>query len=156
MAQRKKRPEVHLDRALEFLRALWAFDHALERTSKRMQARLGITAEQRMILRIVGRNPSISSGQLATMLHLDAGTISAALRRLEEKSLVVRRKNSPDGRRVSVDLTRKGKQFDHPTEGTVESAVESVLKQVGPTEVRAMHRLLGRLVAALDESHRAL
>jgi DNA-binding MarR family transcriptional regulator len=142
--------ERELGRALEFLRALWALDHALEKTSKRIQAAIGVTAEQRMILRIVGRQPAISSGQLADLLHLDAGTISAALRRLESRRLIVRRRDPKDGRRVTVDLTRQGRKLDVPLVATVESAVETVLSRSRAEELAHTEKVLARLVVALD------
>lgn len=143
---------VELGPVLDFLRALWALNHALERTSKRMQTRLGITAEQRMIIRVVGRHPGVASGRLAKMLHLDAGTISAALGRLEERRLVVRKRDPGDGRRVFIELTPLGKRLDVPKVGTVESAVAAVLKQSRPSELRSIRTVLARLVEALDEA----
>ena len=54
-----------LEPALAFLRELWALDHALGSTSKRMFDRIGITAPQRMVLRFVGKYPGISATELA-------------------------------------------------------------------------------------------
>jgi DNA-binding MarR family transcriptional regulator len=150
---REEPDTVRLGPVLDFLRALWALDHALEQTSKRMQTNLGITAEQRMIIRVVGRYPGIASGRLAQLLHLDAGTISAALRRLEDRRLVVRRRDPTDGRRVFVDLTALGKRLDVAKPATVESAVASALERSRPSELRSFRAVLARLVEALDEGH---
>ena len=43
---------------LEFMRVVWALDHALQKTSKRMETMLGITAPQRLVVRILGRFPA--------------------------------------------------------------------------------------------------
>jgi MarR family transcriptional regulator, organic hydroperoxide resistance regulator len=134
---------------LDFMRQLWALNHALERTSKRMEASLGITAQQRIILRIVGKFPGLAPGRLSRILHVDAGTTSAALRRLEERKLLVRRKDSTDGRRISLVLTAAGRKLDQPTPGTVEMAVESVLTSSPARDVQAVHRLLERLCATM-------
>ena len=58
------RQEKSLEPALAFLRELWALDHALGSTSKRMHDRMGITAQQRMFLRFVGKYPRITTGDL--------------------------------------------------------------------------------------------
>jgi len=142
--------EVKLDPVLDFLRELWALDHAFDRISKRMLARIGITAEQRVLIRIVGETPGISAGDLADLLHVDAGTTSAALRRLEERKLLVRERDPNDGRRVTVDLTPSGKRLNVPRSGTVESAVERTLADSSPSEVRALRRVFARLIEALD------
>ena len=73
MAARKEKP---LEPALAFLRELWALDHALGSTSKRMHDRMGITAEQRMVLRFVGKSPRMTAGELASMLHVEKSTLA--------------------------------------------------------------------------------
>ena len=76
----KQTVDYPLGPELDFLRRLWRLSHALERVSSRMKRRLGVTAQQRMILRCVGKYPGLPAGQLAELLHLDPGTISASLR----------------------------------------------------------------------------
>jgi DNA-binding MarR family transcriptional regulator len=148
--KRNTSEDAGLGPELDFLRELWALEHSLERTSKRMLTRLGITAEQRMVLRIVGRYPGISAGRLAAMLHLDAGTISAALRRMEDRRLLVRRKAPDDARRIALELTATGRKLDVPTEGTIESAVAAALRLCRPAQIRTVRAVLGELIAALD------
>jgi DNA-binding MarR family transcriptional regulator len=151
-ALRKKNTieEPPLGAVLEFLSELWAFEHAVQRTSKRMHSRLGITAEQRMVIRIIGRYPRILAGRLAEMLHLDAGTVSAALRRMEARRLLVRRKDPDDARRVVLELTARGRKLDVSTEGTIESAVAAALGSCRPAEIRSARAVLAKLIAALD------
>jgi len=78
-----------------------------------MEQRLGITAQQRLIVRCVGQFPGMTAGQLAGLLHVDPGTISAALRRLEAKDLVARRKDPRDSRRVSTSSATAARQSPH-------------------------------------------
>ena len=59
-----------LGEVLDFMRMLWSIDHGLQTTSKRMEATLGVTGLQRMVLRLVGRFPGISAGHLARILHV--------------------------------------------------------------------------------------
>ena len=42
---------------LELLRSYWALNHAVERTSKRMSARLGVTAEQPKLRPLIVTDP---------------------------------------------------------------------------------------------------
>jgi len=135
--------------ALEFLRHLSMLNHALERVSSRMDRELGITAQQRLILRCVGKFPGITAGQLATVLHLDPGSISAALKRLESKALLDRRKDPRDKRRVNLGLTAAGRALDRPTDHTVEHGVERLLERVAAPELAATKKLLGVLTDLL-------
>ncbi len=136
--------------ALDFLRRLWRLNHALERASARMEVELGVTAQQRFLLRTVGRFPGITPGQVARVLHVDPGTVSATVRRLEQKGLVQRRRDPADHRRVALGLTRKGHGLDTPTRGTIESAAEELLATRAPGDVATALAVLDALVDHLD------
>lgn len=141
--------ELPLNPALSFLQGIWELDHALERLSGQMERNLGITAPQRFIVRCVGKYPGMTAGQLATMLHLDRGSVSAALRRLERQGLLKRRRDPRDGRRVTLGLTAKGRALDVSRSGTVESAVVHLLESSSKAEIEAARSVLRRLSAAL-------
>ncbi len=145
------RGKTPLEPALAFLRELWALDHALGSTSKRMHDRMGITAEQRMLLRFVGKFPRMTAGELASMLHVEKSTLSLALKRLEGKGLVTRSRDTTDARKSRVVLTREGRKFDRPTVGTVERAVERALLATKPREIDAVRLFLQGLVRLLEE-----
>lgn len=149
------RPKKNLDPVLAFLRMLWAVDHGLGKISKKLLATMGITAEQRMILRFVGASGAVSAGELARLLHVDAGTISASLRRMEEQGLVSRTRGEGDARRVDVELTRRGKAFDVPAKHTAEDAVARALAKAAPRDVAATQRLLEEIVAELGHAYEA-
>jgi DNA-binding MarR family transcriptional regulator len=138
-----------LGEALELMRRLWALNHELERMSGRMSRVLGITAQQRMVLRIVGRFPGIMSGRLSELLCVDAATVSTTMARLEKRGLLRRQRDPRDGRRVSVALTAAGRALDVPTTGTIEAAVETALAESSAADLRGATRLLEALTRAL-------
>ncbi len=139
-----------LEPALDFLQHLWEFNHAVERVSLHMDRTLGVTAQQRLFIRCLGKYPGMTPGQLAKVLHLDRGTVSAALRRLEAKRLVTMRRDPGDKRRLALGLTAKGRGLDHPTPATVEAAVERLLGALGPARVTTVKRALRQLSADLE------
>lgn len=142
---------LKLDPALDFLQRLWALSHALERLSKQMERSLGITAQQRLVLRCLGKFPRMTGGQLAEMLHLDPGTISAHLRNLTRKGLVARRVDAGDRRRVQLALTERGRALVAVKHGTVEHAVERLIARVGVARVASTKSTLEDLAALLFE-----
>lgn len=135
--------------ALALLQRLWALNHALEALSGQMAEHLGVTAQQRLIVRILGRYPGLSAGVLASLLHVDPGTVSAALARLESKRLIERRKDPRDHRRAALGLTARGRELDRATPGTVESALEGLLAEAPAAELEATVRVLEHLTARL-------
>jgi DNA-binding MarR family transcriptional regulator len=147
--------ELPLDPALSFLQRIWELNHALERLSSRMERTLSITASQRFIVRCVGKYPGMTAGQLATILHLDRGSVSAALRRLENQGLLQRRRDSRDRRRITLGLTLKGRAMDVARSGTVESAVVHLLESSSNSEIEVTRSVLRRLSAALGEEEGA-
>jgi len=73
----------------------WAIDHGLQLTSRRMSVALGVTGLQRLVIRLVGKFPGISAGQVATILHLDPSTVTPPGRDLTATT----RRSSP---RISI------------------------------------------------------
>src|ERR687888_5890 len=65
---------------LDFMQRLWAVAHELQSISKRMDAHLGVTGPQRLVVRILGRRPGLSAGELAAILHLHPSTLTGVLR----------------------------------------------------------------------------
>jgi DNA-binding MarR family transcriptional regulator len=86
---------------------------------------------------------------LASLLHLDPGTISAALRRLEARKLISRKRDPDDHRRAFLRLTKKGQALDRGTPGTVENAVEHLLTRVKTRDIRTAVHVLERLTLQL-------
>jgi MarR family transcriptional regulator, organic hydroperoxide resistance regulator len=137
------------------MRLLWAMDHGLRSVSKRMQRRLGVTAPQRLALRLVGRDPSMTPSALAALLHLDRGTLTGILDRLELQSLLVRRPHPEDRRSFKLSLTRQGKRLDREAEGTVEACVRRALESLPKAKVDAAREVLERIARELERASAA-
>ncbi len=134
---------------LEFMRTLWALDHALQSASKRMESRLRITAPQRLVIRILGRYPGISAGELSEILHLHPSTLTGILKRLGDRGLLERRRDPADARRALFSLTAKGRTVDDLRSGTVEAAVRRALTRVRPATVQHAREVAEVLAAEL-------
>ena len=92
----------------------------------------------------------MTPGQLAVLLRVDPGTVSAALNRLELRGLLERRRQARDQRRSSLGLTAAGRVLDKPVQGTVESVVERLLACTPPDQLAATTAVLERLTMLLD------
>ena len=143
-----------LGEVVDFMRLIWRLDHALQRTSKRMQASLGVTGPQRLVMRIVGRFPGIPAGQLAEILHVHPSTLTGVLKRLERRGLVARRRDPRDQRRALIALTAEGRRLEAESEGTVECAVRGALEELSEARIRHTAEVLRDLAARLDAAAR--
>ena len=138
------------DLALDFIRLLWAVDHQLHSASKRMIGRIGLTAPQRLALRFIGREPGIGLGALAARLHLDPGTVTGVVQRLEAADLVTRSRSEGDTRRMHLDLTSRGRALNRQRKGTIEAAVRRTLRAVSAADATAAELVLRRLAKDLE------
>jgi len=133
------------------MRLIWALDHNLQLTSKRMATTMGLTGPQRIVIRLLGQFPGISAGSLALMLHVHPSTLTGVLKRLETRGLIWRNVDPRDGRRALLGLTAEGRQLDVPAQGTVEAAIEAGLSKLAPEKLAAAAETLGEISRALAD-----
>ncbi len=138
-----------LGEVLEFMRLLWAIDHELQSTSKRMEFRMGLTGPQRLVVRLVGQYPGISAGRLAQVMHLHPSTLTGILKRLVLRSLLTREADPLDARKARFTLTEAGHAQNIPSSDTVESAVQRALSRVSPDRLLGAREVLTALAEEL-------
>jgi MarR family transcriptional regulator, organic hydroperoxide resistance regulator len=149
-AEKNKGPQ--LGEVLEFMRLLWAVDHGLQSTSKRMESTLGLTGPQRLVLRLVGRFPGITAGRLAQILHVHPSTLTGVLKRMEKRGLLERKSDPLDGRKALFALTESGRAMDVPATGTVEAAVQRAMARLPRARLIAAQEVLATLAEELGSS----
>lgn len=141
-----------LDPVLDFMRLLWHVEHGLQSMSKRMEATLGITGPQRLVLRIVAERPGLSAGELARIVHLHPSTITGILERLVRKELLRRERDRHDSRRIRLWPQAAAKRFVTASAATVESAVTRGLAGIQGHRVRHAREVLRAIAVALVET----
>ena len=150
-ARARAGPPPQLGDVLDLMRLIWALDHALHTTSKRMKSSLGVTGPQRLVIRIVSRFPGITAGQIAELLHVDPSTLTGILKRLQAQGLVRRRSDPRDRRRAVLGITEKGKRIEMADMGTVERSVERAISRIPRAHLDHARGVLIELAAALAE-----
>jgi len=146
---REAAPAGKLGPVLQFMRLLWGLDHGLQTASKRMEARLGVTGPQRLVLRLVGRFPGISAGELARLQQIHPSTLTGILRRLQARKLLRRQPDAADARRALLFLTPKGAKVNGRKAATVEEAVERTLRRLDGKAVTGAETALSALIDEL-------
>jgi MarR family transcriptional regulator, organic hydroperoxide resistance regulator len=139
-----------LGRVLEFMRLLWAVDHALQSTSKWMETRLGVTGPQRLVIRMIGCFPGVSAGALADLLHVHPSTLTGVLRRLTDRGVIRRTADPRDSRRALFWLTARGRRVDRLRSGTVEAAITRAIANVPGRNRAAARSMLARVALELE------
>lgn len=100
---------LQLDNQLCF--SLYSATNAITRAYRPLLDALDLTYLQYMAMIVLWEEQSVSVKRLGERLHLDSGTLTPLLKRLEAKALVVRGR-SPDDERVRViTLTDAGQSL---------------------------------------------
>ena len=113
---------------------------------------LGVTGPQRFVLRVVGLQPGISSGELAQYLHLHPSTLTGVLQRLDDAGLLKRTRDRADARRVLLKITGQGRRVLARKGASVEAVVRSVIGEASAKELASAVEVLGRITTALEET----
>jgi len=140
-----------LSSVLSFMRLIWAVDHGLQRSSKRMATVLGVTGPQRLAVRILGRTDGITPGALAEILHLHPSTLTGILRRLEERGVIRREPDATDSRRRRLFLTPEGRKLDVSVKGTIEEAIKRALARSSAERIEQASELLAAVATSLSK-----
>lgn len=82
---------------------------AIDRNSKRLVRRVGLTMPQLVILQYVNSQTEVSVGIIAKNNHLGDATVTGILERLEKRGLISKRKSTRDKRRVLISITEQGR-----------------------------------------------
>ncbi len=100
-------PEQHLDNQLCF--AVYSTAHAFTQAYKPHLGPLGLTYPQYLVMLLLWERDGRAVNELGAPLHLDSGTLTPLLKRLEKAGLVLRRRCDKDERVMRIHLTEKGK-----------------------------------------------
>src|ERR687889_452748 len=95
-----------LDRQLCF--AAYSVSQAFNRVYKPGLDRIGLTYPQYLVLLVLWEQDGQMMKHIGDRLHLDSGTLTPLLKRLEVAGIVRRQRDSQDERQVRISLTPKG------------------------------------------------
>lgn len=96
-----------LDRQVCF--ALYAASRAVTAAYRPLLEPLGLTYPQYLVMLVLWERGTLAVGDVGAALHLDSGTLSPLIKRMEAAGLVERRRSADDERRVLVALTTEGR-----------------------------------------------
>jgi DNA-binding MarR family transcriptional regulator len=101
-----ERPPSRLGSMLCF--TVYSTAHAFNRAYKPLLDALGLTYPQYLAMFALWERDNLSVKELGELLHLDSGTLTPLLKRLEAMGLVQRARDPADERSVRIKLTPVG------------------------------------------------
>jgi DNA-binding MarR family transcriptional regulator len=123
--------------------ALYSASRAVTAAYRPLLAELNLTYPQYLVLLVLWEEGRANVGRLCERLHLDSGTLSPLLKRLESVGYVTRERSVDDERRVDVVLTPTGKRLQHKASCIPERLLAS--SEMSPDEVGSLRDAILRL-----------
>jgi len=116
------------DKTIDYvLRATW---QAVSRMYNEEATKYGATMATGFALLSIDRENGTPSTALGPRMGMEATSLTRTLKSMEEKGLIIRKKNPVDGRGVLIHLTKLGKEKRELSKSTVLKFNETVRKHV--------------------------
>ncbi len=110
----------------------------------------GGKAGQRRILVTLLKQEGLTQKELQDVLEISSGALSEILQKMEEASLVERKKSRADKRQVKLSLTPEGKAMALQVRAHYFRTLERMFECLGEQEKMQLGGILERLVTHLD------
>ena len=128
---------LRLDNQICF--AVYSASHAFNRVYKPLLDRLGLTYPQYLVMLVLWERDGVPLKEIGERLHLDSGTLTPLLKRLEQAGLVRRNRSTEDERQVLIGLTAQG------------NALKEKARAVPPSILAAAQCSVAELTAVKNE-----
>ncbi|AZM48609.1 MarR family transcriptional regulator [Streptomyces sp. WAC 06738] len=129
--------------------ALYSAQRAVMNAYRPLLDKLGVTYPQYLVLVALYENGPSLVKSLGAALHLDYGTLTPLLKRLEANGLVTRQRRADDERLVEVSLTPEGTELRRRANVVVPSLDEAMgLTAEEQEEAKALLRKMSANLAA--------
>ena len=102
-------PELRLENQICF--AVYSAAHAFAQAYKPHLDPMGLTYPQYLVMLLLWERDGRSVNEIARPLHLDSGTLTPLLKRMEKAGLVTRQRDTKDERIMRIHLTDHGRSL---------------------------------------------
>ncbi|NQY50699.1 MAG: MarR family transcriptional regulator [Colwellia sp.] len=129
--------------------SLYSASNALIRSYRPLLSALDLTYPQYLTMMVIWEKSGINVKDLGHDLHLDSGTLTPLLKRLEAKGFITRERSDEDERVRLVFLTTQGQQL----KSQAESVPEAIFckSQLPMTELQQLKASCEKLLANLKK-----
>jgi DNA-binding MarR family transcriptional regulator len=145
-----KKPLSLQDDMLLIVQGLRRITRAIELYSRDVERSFGLTGPQLWALKELEQKGPLTPNRLAIALAVDQSSVSGLLRRLEEKGLISRTRDSEDLRSVSIQLTPAGRALSARAPQAAQGRLLHGLNAMSAGKVRDLRRSISTLVKAME------
>jgi DNA-binding MarR family transcriptional regulator len=147
MSMTDTKEKSRLDSMLCF--TVYSTAHAFNRAYKPLLDALDLTYPQYLAMLALWERDNITVKEIGELLHLDSGTLTPLLKRLEATGLVRRTRDAADERSVRISLTAQGSAL-HQKEQTVRQGIVGACR-MDPEDLQSLNAQLIRVRDRLND-----
>lgn len=103
-----------------------------------------LTYPQYLVLMVLWEKQPQSVSQLGDELHLDSGTLTPLLKRLEQKEIIKRQRAVSDERIVEISLTEKGMELREKAEVIPQRIAEKI--NITQEEAETLRKIINKII----------
>jgi len=130
---------------------LYAASNLLQRLYRPLLAPLGLTYSQYLVMLLLWEHERLTVGEIGACLHLDNGTLTPLLKRMERDDFITRRRDPQDERRVLIELTVHGGELRAQALTVPGTLAQEISLPLGDVEsLRRSAATLVKLLAKVD------
>ena len=128
--------------------AVYSANLAFGKAYKPILEELGLTYPQYLILIVLWVEDGLKVSDIGHRLHLDSGTLTPVLKRLEGLGLIKRTRRLQDEREVEISLTPEGRSLRERAVGVRRDIVHQL--KMSEAEIASLRAELTTLIATLN------
>lgn len=113
---------------------------------------LDLTYTQYIVMMVLWEKESVSSKELPLCLHLDFGTLTPVLKRLEKSGYITKRRSVQDERTLDISVTEKGMELRSKAAFIPPTVAECV--GLDKEEFATLYSLLNKALANMEKSNK--
>lgn len=110
---------------------------------------IGITYPQFLVLSVLWENDGLKVNEIGKELHLDSGTLTPLLKKLEAMNYVQRIRSKTDERTVQIELTYPGKSLQSSVTKAIATLEETFIEHP-EVDLNALNQTMKSLLDSLD------
>ena len=146
-----KNPELSLEYFIPYILSVLSNEISQNIASQYEQG-FGIDMHQWRVMAILGTYPALSAVEVGKKTAMDKVAVSRAVKKLQEKQLVIRQISDSDKRRSILSLSDSGKRMYEEIVPLAKKYEKELIKGFEPVELEQLFNLLNKL----KESNRHL
>lgn len=130
---------------------LYACSKELTRQYTPYLKKLDLTYTQYIVMMVIWEKESVSSRELATCLHLDYGTLTPVLKRLEKAGYITRERSEEDERLLTLKVTEDGRALKEKA-ADIPMCIANVMG-LSQKEFETLYVLTYKALKNMEENH---